>query len=154
MFGEYLFKSSDSAKTYFSAFANISYVHARYGKTIEEQAYSGNKVELVPPFSVRTGIKLYSGKFTASYLFSYVHEHFSDGTNAVYDPNAVVGLIPSYYVMDIGGTYKLNKFLTFKAGVNNLTNNMYFTRRSTGYPGPGIIPSDGINFYVTVDVNL
>ncbi|MEX1003199.1 MAG: TonB-dependent receptor [Crocinitomicaceae bacterium] len=154
VFGEHLFKRSDSSKTYFSAFINMSYVYARYGETIEEEAYSGNKVELVPPVTVKTGVKLYSGNFSASYLFTYVHKHFTDGTNAEFDPNAVVGIIPSYYVMDVGASYKFNKYLTTKAGINNLTNNHYFTRRASGYPGPGIIPSDGINFYVTLDVSL
>jgi Fe(3+) dicitrate transport protein len=34
-------------------------------------------------------------------------------------------------------------------GVTNFTNNSYFTRRATGYPGPGIIPSDTRTFYTT-----
>jgi hypothetical protein len=33
-----------------------------------------------------------------------------------------------------------------EAGVTNFTNNSYFTRRATGYPGPGIIPSDARSF--------
>jgi len=27
--------------------------------------------------------------------------------------------------------------------LGNLTDEKYFTRRATGYPGPGILPSDG-----------
>jgi Fe(3+) dicitrate transport protein len=38
-----------------------------------------------------------------------------------------------------------------EAGVTNFTNNSYFTRRATGYPGPGIIPSDARSFYTTLE---
>jgi hypothetical protein len=34
----------------------------------------------------------------------------------------------------------------------NFTNNSYFKRRATGYPGPGIIPSDTRTFYTTTRV--
>lgn len=153
LFGEYNFKKTDSAKTYLTAFTNFSYVYARYGKSLEE-AYSNKWVELVPPITAKMGIKLTSGKWTVNYLATYVHKHYTDGTNAEFDANAVAGVIPSYYVMDIGSTYKLNNHLNFKAGVNNFTNNKYFTRRASAYPGPGIIPSDGINFYLTIRVNL
>lgn len=43
--------------------------------------------------------------------------------------------------------------LNFKleSGVSNFTNNYYFTRRATGYPGPGIIPSENRVFYTTLE---
>lgn len=153
LFGEYSFKRSDSSKTYLSVFANGAYVYARYGESLEE-AYSNKWVELVPPITLKSGITLHTGKWTVSYLATYVHKHYTDGTNAEFDPNAVAGLIPSYYVMDLGSTLELNRFLEFKAGVNNCTDNKYFTRRASAYPGPGIIPSDGISFYFTVGVTL
>ncbi len=153
LFAEYQFKKSDSSKIYSSAFINGSYVYAKYGKT-EESAYEGNDIELVPPFTIKAGYKLFVKKWTFSYLVSYVQQHYTDGTNAEFDPNAVAGIIPSYYVMDFGTKLELNKYLTFKGGVNNLTNNQYFTRRASAYPGPGIIPSDGINFYVTLQLTL
>ena len=37
---------------------------------------------------------------------------------------------------------------------NNLLDAAYFTRRATGYPGPGIIPSQGRSFYLTLGINL
>ncbi|MCB9223974.1 MAG: TonB-dependent receptor [Crocinitomicaceae bacterium] len=153
LFGEYNFKRSDTAKTYFSVFANTAYVYARYGQS-QEEAYSGKWVELVPPITAKIGVKFITGKWTFSYLTSFVQKHYTDGTNAEFDPNAVAGVIPSYYVMDYGMTYDLNKFISFKGGVNNLTNNKYFTRRASAYPGPGIIPSDGISFYLTVGITL
>jgi Fe(3+) dicitrate transport protein len=66
---------------------------------------------------------------------------------------AVVGTIPAYYVMDVSLSYQYKK-LRVEGSVNNLANRMYFTRRATGYPGPGIIPSDGRSFFLTVQVKI
>jgi Fe(3+) dicitrate transport protein len=55
--------------------------------------------------------------------------------------------------MDLSASYEY-KFLKFEASVNNLTDNMYFTRRATGYPGPGILPSDGRSLFFTVQVKF
>ncbi|MFT4601572.1 MAG: Fe(3+) dicitrate transport protein [Arenicella sp.] len=152
-FGEYFFKKSDSSQFYSSIFTNASYVHARYGQTLEP-AYSEKVVELVPPLSVKVGYQITLKRFSASYLFTYVQKHFTDGTNAEFDPNAVAGIIPSYYVMDLGINYKFSKNIGLNAGCNNFTNNKYFTRRASAYPGPGIIPSEGINFYLTLNLTL
>lgn len=153
LFAEYQFREHDSSRVYSTVFVNGSYVYAKYGKTIES-AYEGNDIELVPPLTLKVGYKLYANKWAFSYMFSYVQKHYSDGTNAEFDPNAVAGIIPSYYVMDLGIDFKINKAISIKSGVNNLTNNKYFTRRASAYPGPGIIPSDGINFYFTLQLTL
>ena len=41
-----------------------------------------------------------------------------------------------------------------EVGINNLLNELYFTRRATGYPGPGIIPSDKRNCYLSLQVKI
>jgi Fe(3+) dicitrate transport protein len=40
--------------------------------------------------------------------------------------------------------------MNIKAGVNNLEDIRYFTRRAGGYPGPGALPADGRNFFVAI----
>ena len=50
--------------------------------------------------------------------------------------------------------YSKLKNISFEAGVNNLFNEKYFTRRATGYPGPGIIPSAPQNSYLTIQIRL
>ena len=77
--------------------------------------------------------------------------HYSDATNADSHPHGIVGLIPSYGVMDISAKYQIKK-LQLEFGVNNLTNQIYFTRRATGYPGPGIIPSTPRNIYLALQL--
>ena len=146
-----LFTNKEATKR-LTTFLNLSTIDARYVSS-DEPAYDNKKVELVPPVTLRTGLSIGNNKFSASYQFSYVNEHYSDATNAVTHPHGIVGLIPSYYVMDISLTYSMNKF-QFEGGINNLTNRSYFTRRATGYPGPGIIPSPPRNFYIAAQIKL
>lgn len=133
-------------------FTNITWLDARYVSS-DETAFSNKRVELTPAFLVRTGLDLSWKDMKMSYLFSYTDQQFTDATNSVQTSNAVNGLIPSYYVMDLNLAYTFWKF-TFNAGVENITDNKYFTRRATGYPGPGIIPSSGRTFFVSVGVKL
>ena len=65
----------------------------------------------------------------------------------------MIGQIPSYEISDLSMSYKLRN-IKFEAGVNNLFDETYFTRRATGYPGPGIIPSPPRNSYVTLEIKL
>ncbi|WP_027421103.1 TonB-dependent receptor domain-containing protein [Crocinitomix catalasitica] len=153
LFAEHKFAKVDTSSNYFSVFTNLSAIYAKYGKH-DEKALSNKWIELVPPISIKIGLKYTYNKWKFSLLGSYVHQHYSDGTNAESDPNAIAGLIPSYYVVDFNTAFNLNKHFVFKGGINNLTNNKYFTRRATSYPGPGIIPSDGISFYLTVGITI
>lgn len=134
-------------------FTNISVINAFYTKS-KNTAIEGNEVELVPPFLIRTGVNAILWKLKLSLQFSYVEKHFTDASNAIRTSTAVNGIIPSYFVMDFGAQYPFKKWFQLEAGINNLTNNQYFTRRADGYPGPGIIPSDAINFYVALQFKI
>ncbi|MBD3627468.1 MAG: TonB-dependent receptor [Cyclobacterium sp.] len=133
-------------------FTNISVIDARY-QSSDEKVLEGNRVELVPPFSIRSGVTFGLGAFNMTYQYSHVEEHFTDASNAVRTPSAVEGIIPAYQVMDLSMSY-LYKFIKLEGSVNNLTDSHYFTRRAAGYPGPGIIPSDGRTFFLTVEFNF
>jgi Fe(3+) dicitrate transport protein len=52
--------------------------------------------------------------------------------------------------MDFSIRYEFKKWFQAEAGINNLLNSSYYTRRATAYPGPGILPSDGRSFYFTL----
>lgn len=133
-------------------FTNLALIDATYSNS-DEPGIEGNKVELVPPFNFKTGLTYSNSGFEASYQFSYVEEHFSDATNARRTPTAIEGIIPAYKVMDISAKYSFNRF-TLEGGVNNLADEKYFTRRATGYPGPGIIPAKARSFYLTLGVEI
>ena len=142
----------DTNTTGIKWFTNVSFIDATYVNSVEP-AYEGKKVELVPPFNLKTGLSLQLNKFAASYQFSFTKEHFSDATNSLHQANAVNGLIPSYYISDLNFRYDIKK-IRIEAGINNLTNESYFTRRATAYPGPGIIPAQPRNLYFTLQIKL
>jgi Fe(3+) dicitrate transport protein len=131
-----------------NVFSNLSILDGRYTRTQNTFA-QGKLLEFVSPFILRTGIGFGYKSFKLSYQYSYTSKHYSDATNAENVPNAVVGVIPSYSIMDVSASYQF-KWFTFQAGIHNLSNESYFTRRATSYPGPGILPADGISFYLTL----
>jgi Fe(3+) dicitrate transport protein len=86
---------------------------------------------------------------------SSVSASFSDANNTVAAvANGTNGLIPSYRIWDWNTTFHINKHVNVKLSVNNLSNERYFTRRAGGYPGPGVMPSDGRSVLCSVGINL
>ena len=140
-----LFRSKSAFR--FTPFINASILDGRYSSKAQSFA-AGNRLEYVSPFILRTGFDIEYKDFGMTYQYSYTHQHFSDATNAVETANAVVGVIPSYGIMDVSAHYTY-KYMRVQVGLNNMTNEQYFTRRASSYPGPGILPGNGINFYVT-----
>jgi len=141
-------------KSKYSVFANVALIRARY--VDEENEFSrvdGKQVELVPAVNAKFGLNYDLGAFSSTLQYSYVSDQYSEATNTEFTSSGIDGLIPAYYVMDFSCKYKY-KFAQLEAGINNLTNNIYFTRRSTGYPGPGILPSPGRNFYITLGLTF
>lgn len=145
-----LFKKD--AKHMLSYFVNASYIDAKYISS-KESGFDGKKVELVPTAILRSGLTYKYKKFGVTVQGAYTSQQYSDASNSEFSTNAITGIIPSYTVFDFSTQYSFKKF-TFSGGVNNFTNQIYFTRRADGYPGPGILPSDPINFYLTLQVKL
>lgn len=142
-----LFKKT-SEDVRLSFFVNSSIVDANYINT-QDNSIKDKKVEMVPPFMMRSGSEFRYKMFRAAFQFSHVSQHYTDATNAVLTSTAVEGLIPSYQVADLSFSYQYKRY-GIEFSINNLFNQMYFTRRSEGYPGPGIIPSDGRGFFVSL----
>lgn len=132
-----------------SIFSNFSIMDAQYINS-ESSAVDGNEVELVAPIIFKSGISYQYNDFKLNYQYSYTAEHYTDATNSESTPTAVNGLIPSYSVMDLSASYQFKQFFSVYTGINNLLDNSYFTRRATGYPGPGIIPAEPRNLYFTL----
>ncbi|MDB5282546.1 MAG: hypothetical protein JWO06_1621 [Bacteroidota bacterium] len=141
------------AKAKFSIFSNFAFIDARYINS-KTSAYENKRVELAPAIVFKSGLNFKIAKFSASYQVSYTSQQFTDASNAIFTSNAINGLIPAYYIMDFSMEYTLNKYFSVSATINNLSNNHYFTRRADSYPGPGIIPSDGISVFATMQVKI
>lgn len=133
-------------------FTNFALLNGYYLKS-ENSAASGKKLELLAPVTFRSGLNLAYKKLQFSAQISYTASHYSDATNAEISATAVVGKIPAYTVCDASFSYSW-RFLKFQAGVNNLLNEKYFTRRASSYPGPGILPADGRNFFLGIRYTL
>ena len=133
----------------FNTFLNLSIIESEYIKS-EEPGVKGKEVEFVPKYNIKYGIKFGYKNFTSYLQYSYLASQFSDSSNSVESNlSGVIGQIPAYDILDFSMNYKLGK-IKLETGVNNILDNSYFTRRATGYPGPGIIPSPPRNYYFTL----
>ena len=132
-------------------FGSYSYLDAKYSGNHKDAATKGKKVENAPSNIFRGGISAGYKIFLLTGQISFVDETFSDANNtATPTTNGQNGLIPSYTITDLSASYKFSKGLNIKAGINNLFDERYFTRRAGGYPGPGVLPGDGRTFFVSV----
>ena len=138
----------------FSVFGSYSYTDARYTNNLKDASLKNKKVENAPLHIARAGITYYYKGLSLAYQLSYVDETFSDAKNTVATANGQNGLIPSYSISDLSVNYKFLKNYNVKAGINNLFDEKYFTRRAGGYPGPGLMPADGRGFFVSLGAKL
>jgi len=133
----------------FNIFANTSLVNSKYIDNPDKQ------VEFTPEFNFKTGVKFGYKNLLGAVQYSYLSSQFTDASNAAETDSfsGVLGPIPSYDVLDVSLSYTYKRF-KLETGVNNVLDNSYFTRRATGYPGPGIIPSSPRNWYATIQVKF
>lgn len=140
-----------SIKTELSIFGSYGYTDATYSGDHKDAQTKGKKVENAPTNILRTGITAGYKTIALTAQINYVDKTYSDANNIVKpSANGQTGLIPSYSVTDLTVTYKHSKKLNLKAGLNNLFDKRYFTRRAGGYPGPGALPGDGRTFFISL----
>ena len=134
-------------------FVNAAFTQSEYLAS-EENNVVGNQVEFIPLVNLKTGVRAGYRNLLTSVQFTYLSEQFTDVENSTI-PDAgdnregVIGEIPAYGVVDVSASYAYKRW-KLEAGINNLLNDRYFTRRATGYPGPGTIPSPPRSFYTTL----
>lgn len=149
--------SLDAGQYKLNWFVNGALTSSEYISS-EQNNVAGRKVEFIPAANLKTGINAGYRNLLASVQFTYLSEQFTDAENSEVpalgdNREGTVGEIPSYSVLDFSLSYSYKKW-RLETGVNNLLDNAYFTRRATGYPGPGIIPSDPRTYYVTVGIKF
>lgn len=134
-------------------FTNIALIRSVYRQS-DTPGVKGNQVEFVPGTNLKTGVRVGYRNMKVSFQDSFLSRQFTDATNSTEGGvSAVTGIIPSYNVMDISLSYERRPW-RLEGSINNVANRMYFTRRATGYPGPGILPSDGRSFFLTLQVKV
>ncbi len=151
---ETFFSASDKLKLNY--FMNLALTNSEYLSS-EETNVEGNKVEFIPDVNLKTGLNFGYGNILGSLQYTYLSSQFTDATNALQDVNdnqrGIEGEIPAYDILDFSLSY-VYKNWKLETGINNVLDKSYFTRRATGYPGPGIIPSEPRTFYATLQFKL
>jgi Fe(3+) dicitrate transport protein len=143
-------------------YANIAFIDARYTRWDDPAAlidvtkdYTGNVVENAPRNINRFGLTYKYNRLSINFQFNQVGVVYTDALNTeLPNAKATIGKIAGYQVMDVSGTYLINGKYNVKAGVNNLTDERYATRRAGGYPGPGLLPANGRTFYFSIGVKF
>ena len=144
-----------------SLFTSTAFVHARYTSGAVKSGNNnvqvkGNKVENAPAWISRNGITVRYAKFSISGLYSYTSESYADALNTrtPLKTTGAVGLVPAYGLLDCSLALRLSKSLEMRMMISNLTNEHYFTKRPSFYPGPGVWPADGRNMSLTCSIRL
>jgi Fe(3+) dicitrate transport protein len=147
----------DNKKVKLNIFINTALTDSEYIAS-EENNVKGNKVEFIPSVNFKAGIRSGYKNLLFSLQYSSLSNQFTDAENSSAPEegdsrSGVIGEIPGYNILDFSMSYKFKKFI-LESGLLNILDNQYYTRRATGYPGPGIIPSDGRGVYLTLGVRI
>lgn len=154
--------SGRTARTSLSVALAYGYVDARYVRWDDPSVDAdpardvrGNRVEYAPRHTFRPGITLRHRAFTLAAKGSVVDAVYTDATNTeAPNASATAGRIPSYTVVDASASWSATPRIMVSAGVNNLLDAVYATRRSGGYPGPGLLPGMGRCYFITLAARL
>lgn len=137
-------------------FGSVAFTDARYinaDKDPQRKKFQNKYVEYAAPVICRTGLDFGYKRFVGSLQFSYTSDQYSDASNARSSTDGTVGIIPHFHTFDFTGAYHW-KHWQATLSINNFTNTRYFTRRTSGFPGPGIIPSEGRALFLSVQYKL
>jgi Fe(3+) dicitrate transport protein len=142
--------------------SSYAYVDARYTRWNNpaiafdaKKSIENKQVEYAPKHIARFGLSYRYKGFSSSLQWNYVSEVFTDAANTESaNATATVGKIPAYQVMDVNIAYEYLQKYFLKAGINNVGNTIYATRRASGYPGPGLLPANARTFFVCVGTKL
>ena len=108
-----------------------------------------------PALIHRCGASFLLGDFRAELQYSYTGKVYADaGNTEMPTANGQAGVIPAWTVWDASAGYTYKERYELKVNLSNLFDDRYFTRRSGGYPGPGLLPGEARTLIVTVGMKL
>ena len=139
-------------------FATMAFIRAEYTEWNNPDVsknQEGKQVENAPQQIHRFGIQYRFKGLSTTFQYSMVGSAYADALNTQKsNAAATTGIIPNYEVADWSFSLTLKKRYNVNAGINNVFDAKYFTRRSGGYPGPGLLPADGRMWYVGVGIKI
>ena len=145
-----------------SIFASNSFIDAKYVKWNNPslnldptKSIENKRVENAPQYINRFGATYYLKGFSATFQLNSIGDVFTDAANTE-TPNATgtIGKLSGYEIIDASLSYRFMEPYNLKAGVNNITDEKYATRRAGGYPGPGIMPGNGRTIFVSIGASF
>jgi len=145
-------------------FASMSFIESKYvdfittsssgsapNIVISETNLSGNSVENAPRYIHNFGMSWGNTNFSATVQYKMSGRIFTDANNTIApSANGQTGELNAYQIVDFSSEYKFLKHYNIRGGINNIMDKNYATRRSAGYPGPGILPGEGRTFYISI----
>lgn len=146
----------------FSIYASNSFIDAKYTEWNNPLiannpllSIANKRVENAPLFIHRFGGTYYLKEFSLTFQYSTVSDVYTDAANTeLANATGTIGKLSGYKIMDASCSYRFLKNYNVKAGINNITDEKYATRRSTGYPGPGLLPGNGRNLFISVGASF
>lgn len=143
-------------------FSSNAWNHARYSSWNNPdiakdplKSIKGKRVEYAPEFIHRIGFQLDWNGWNFNLQYSHVGSVYTDAANTQNANTAASsGFLPAYEIWDASAACQFLEHYTLRCGVNNLWNETYATRRSGGYPGSGLLPGQGRNFYLGIGVHF
>ena len=140
-------------------FATISFIDSRYkdfktfatSGTAPNVNLDGNRVENAPRYIHNLGLSWTNNNISTTLQYRMSGRIFTDANNTqTASATGVKGMLDKYSLLDFSSEYKFLKNYNIRVGINNLFDEEYATRRSSGYPGPGILPGEGRTFYISI----
>ncbi|MES2826650.1 MAG: TonB-dependent receptor [Bacteroidota bacterium] len=146
--------------TSFSLYTSTAYMLGKYKDAVVRNgnvnvSVDGNRIESVPEWQSRNGATFKYRTTSLSLLHSYTAKSFADAFNTV-APTATgsAGIVPSYHIFDLNTRTNINTLLQLSLNIGNAFDKHYFTKRPQFYPGPGIWPSDGRTYSITLGIKI
>jgi Fe(3+) dicitrate transport protein len=157
-----LLRGGPEGASHLAVFVSYAFVDARYTSWNDPAAADdpsrelvGNQVEHAPRNILRPGVTYRDKHLTVALNVSVVDGVYTDATNSeIPNASATAGFLQGYTVADANATWQFDQRIALTVGVNNLMDEVYATRRSGGYPGPGLLPGTGRNGFITLEARF
>lgn len=115
----------------------------------------GKKVEYAPEQIYTIGLSYEMKGFSTTFQTRSSSSVYTDAMNTeAANAAGTVGKINGYQVYDLSASYHFWEHYKIQAGINNLFDAKYATRRSGGYPGPGLLPGEGRTAYLSFGIKI
>lgn len=157
-----LLRGGPEGASHFAVFVSYALVDARYTSWNDPAAsddptrdLTGNQVEYAPRNILRPGITYRDRHLTVALKLNVVDGVYTNATNTeAPNASATTGYLQGYTVADANATWRVDKRIALTVGVNNLLDEVYATRRSGGYPGPGLLPGMARTGFLTLEAKF